>query len=76
MIYKGMFALQNCMDSEKGEQSPYGEPYPTDGDEDHDIIIKAEEFLDVEVEEDPMPIIFPEIKAEPEASSISLFVQN
>jgi hypothetical protein len=32
--------------------------------------VKAEEVSDVEVEEDPVPITFPEIKAEPEVSSM------
>jgi hypothetical protein len=36
--------------------------------------IKAEEVSDIEVEEDPVPITFPKIKAEPEVSCMSLYV--
>jgi hypothetical protein len=34
--------------------------------------IKAEEVSDMKVEEGPVPITFPKIKAEPKVSSVSL----
>jgi hypothetical protein len=39
-----------------------------------DIGIKAEVLSDVEEEEDPVPITFPEVKAEPEVSCVSVSV--
>jgi CRISPR/Cas system CMR subunit Cmr6 (Cas7 group RAMP superfamily) len=59
---KNMMALQN-----------FGEMFPTSHDADQAMNIKAEEVSDPEEEEDPMPITFLEIKAEPEVSSVFLY---
>jgi hypothetical protein len=42
-----------------------GETNPTFWDASHAINIKVEEVSDAEEEEDPVPISFPKIKAEP-----------
>jgi hypothetical protein len=47
---------------------PYGETYPASHDTNQAVNIKPEEMSDVEVEEDPVPITFPEIKAVSEVS--------
>jgi hypothetical protein len=47
---------------------PNGETYPASHDENQAMNVKAEEVSDVEVAEDPVPITFPEIKAESEVS--------
>jgi hypothetical protein len=44
--------------------------YPASHDASQAMNIKAEEVSDVEVEEVPVAITFPEIKAEPEVSSM------
>jgi hypothetical protein len=49
---------------------PHGETYPAPHEADHSMNIKVKEGSDVEVEEDPVLISFPEIKAEPEVSCV------
>jgi hypothetical protein len=56
--------LQNSTDSENILVGPYGET------SDQAMNVKAEEVSDAEEEEDPVPITFPEIKAELEVSSM------
>jgi hypothetical protein len=53
---------------------PCGEGNQTSGDASQAIRIKVEEFSDAEEEEGPVPITFPEIKAEPEVICMSLYV--
>jgi hypothetical protein len=47
---------------------PYGETCPTSHDANQAVNVKVKEGSDVEVEDDPVPITFPEIKVEPEVS--------
>jgi hypothetical protein len=47
---------------------PYGETYPTPDDADQVMNVKVKAFSDADEEEDPVPITFPEIKADPEVS--------
>jgi hypothetical protein len=61
VIDKDMTVLQN-----------FGETYPASNDADQAINIKAEEVSDAD-EEEPMPITFLEVKAEPEVSCMSVF---
>jgi hypothetical protein len=70
---EGTLALQNYMDLEKGVPCPYDETYLTTHDASQTMNIKEEEISDVDVEEGPVPITFPEIKAEPEVSSMPLY---
>jgi hypothetical protein len=53
---------------------PYGEIYPASHDADQAMIIKAEEVSDSQQEADPAQITVQEIKAEPEASFMFLYV--
>jgi hypothetical protein len=61
--------LQNYTNSENVLVGPCGETYPTSYDANQAVNIKVKEGSDVEAEEDPVPITFPEIKAEPEEVS-------
>jgi hypothetical protein len=72
MIDKDMMVLQNYTKVKKEEWDPFGETYPTSVDAKDAKNIKAEEVSDVDEEEDPVPITFLKIKAEPEVSCISL----
>jgi hypothetical protein len=47
---------------------PYSEKYPASHDADQAMKMEVKEGSDVEVEDDPVPISFPKIKAEPEVS--------
>jgi hypothetical protein len=47
---------------------PYSELYPESHDANQAMNVKVKEGSDVEEEDDPVPISFPEIKAEPEVS--------
>jgi hypothetical protein len=47
---------------------PYGETYPASHDANQAMNIKVEAVSNAEEENDPVPITFPEIKAEPEVS--------
>jgi hypothetical protein len=49
---------------------PYGVMYPASHDENDVVNVKAEEVSDAEEEEDPLLLTFPEIKEEPEVSSM------
>ncbi|XP_033606296.1 uncharacterized protein LOC111861635 isoform X2 [Cryptotermes secundus] len=57
---------ENCTNSENVLMDPYGERYPTSHDANQAMNVKAKAVSDAEEEEDPVPITFPEIKAEPE----------
>jgi hypothetical protein len=73
MIDKGMMVLQRYSNSEKVLVGPYGKTYPACHDGDQPMNIKAEEVSDAAEEDDPLPVVIQEIKAEPEVSCISLF---
>jgi hypothetical protein len=60
--------LQNYTDSENVVVDPYSATYPASHDADQAMNIKVKEDSDIEVEDDPVPVSFPEIKAEPEVS--------
>jgi hypothetical protein len=62
--------LQSYTDSENVSMGPHGETYPAPHEADHSMNIKAKEGSHVEVEEDPVPISFQDIKAEPEVSCV------
>ncbi|XP_023715190.1 zinc finger protein 467-like isoform X2 [Cryptotermes secundus] len=47
---------------------PYGETYPACCNGSQDMNIKTEEDSDAEKKADPLPITFPEVKAEPEST--------
>jgi hypothetical protein len=66
--------LQNPTSSGMEVWDPCGETNPTSGDASQAINIKVEELSDAEEEEGPVPITFPEIKAEPEVRRMSLYV--
>jgi hypothetical protein len=74
MINKDVMVLQNYTNLEKVVLSPCGETYPVSDDADQAMNIKAEEVSDIDEEEDPVPVTFPKIKAEPEVSCMSLYV--
>jgi hypothetical protein len=63
-LRKILLFLQNSTNSENVLVDPYVDT------SDEAMNVKAEEVSDVEVEEDPVPITFPEIKAESEVSSM------
>jgi hypothetical protein len=73
MIHKNM-VLQDDMKAEEDVLRAYGEAYPAYHDAKQAMNIKEEELSDIEVEEGTVPITFPEIKAKPEVSCMSLFV--
>jgi hypothetical protein len=66
--------LQNETNSEMEVLDPCDETRPTSRDASHGINIKVEEVSDAEEEEDPVPISFRKIKAEPEVRCMSLYV--
>ncbi|PNF23819.1 hypothetical protein B7P43_G15915, partial [Cryptotermes secundus] len=57
---------QNCTNLETALVGPYAETYPTPRDANQAMNVKAEAVSDAEEKEDPVPITFSEIKAEPE----------
>ncbi|XP_033611029.1 uncharacterized protein LOC111873565 [Cryptotermes secundus] len=61
---------EDYTNSENVLVGPYGETYPTSHDADQAMKVKAEADSDAEEEGDPVPITFPEIKAEPEIHSV------
>jgi hypothetical protein len=67
-----VIVLQKCTNLEEVVPGPCGEMHTTSDDANHSMNIKAEEVSDVE--EDPEPTTFPEIKAEPEVSCMSVCV--
>ncbi|XP_023710137.1 zinc finger protein OZF-like, partial [Cryptotermes secundus] len=62
----------NCTNSEDALVGLYGETYPAPHDADQAMNVRAEAVSDAEEEEDPAPITFPEINAEPEGNLIEL----
>jgi hypothetical protein len=72
IIDEGMVVLQNYMKLEEVTPGPCGETYQMSHDANQAINIKAEAASDIEEEEEPVPITFPEIKAEPEVSCMCL----
>jgi hypothetical protein len=74
MIDKHMIVLQSYTNSEKVLVGPYGETYPACLDGSEVMNIKAEELSYAEEKQDPVPITFPEMKAEPEVSCMALYV--
>jgi hypothetical protein len=72
MIDVALLVLQNLRDSEN-VQGLCGEICPASSRDAYQAIgIKAEVPSDVEAEEDPDPMTFPGIKAEPEVSCVSV----
>jgi hypothetical protein len=74
MTDKDVMVLQSRTNSAMEELDPCDEPNPTAGDASHTIYIKVEEISDAEEEVGPVPITFPEIKAEPEVRCMSPYV--
>jgi hypothetical protein len=74
LIDEDIVALQNCTNLEKVVLGPCGGAYQTCHDASQAMKMKAEKMSDAEEEEVPVPIAFPKIKAEPEVSSMSLYV--
>jgi hypothetical protein len=74
MTDKGVMVLQNYTNSENVLVGPCGEIYPTSQNANRAMNIKAEEIIDAEEEEDPLPVTLQEIKAKTEVSSMSLYV--
>jgi hypothetical protein len=72
-IDKDVMVLQNNTNVEKVAPGPCGETYPTSDDANQAMNIKTEEGSEVKVEEDPEPITFPKMKAEPEVSYMFLY---
>jgi hypothetical protein len=67
--------VQSWTNSENISVDPYGETYPTHHDGNQAMNIKAEAVSDAEEEEDPLPMTFIEIKAEPEVSCVCTVMQ-
>jgi hypothetical protein len=74
MTEKGVMVLQSYTNSENVLTGPYDETYPVCHNANQARNIKAEEVIDAEEEEDPLPITLQEIKAKTEVSSMSLYV--
>jgi hypothetical protein len=71
----GVMVLQNCMDLEKAVPVLWSETCPVSFyDANQAMSTKAEVVSDAEVEEDPVQITCPKIKAEPEVSCMSVCV--
>jgi hypothetical protein len=66
--------LQNHTSSAMEVWDPCGGMNTASGDASQAISIKVEEVSDAEEEAGPVPITFPEIKAEPEVRRMSLYV--
>jgi hypothetical protein len=71
MIDRHKFVLQSYTYSENVLVSPHGETYPACHNGNQAMNRKAEEVSYAEEKQDPVPITFPEIKAEPEVSSVA-----
>jgi hypothetical protein len=76
MIDKDVMVLQMYPNLGKGVLGLCGVTNPSSDDPNEAINIKAEEVSGTEEEEDPVPISFPKIEAEPEVSSMSLYVHH
>jgi hypothetical protein len=76
MIVKNLIFLQKCTNSATEVHDPCGEPNPRSPVASQVINIKVAEVSDAEEEVGPVPITFPEIKAEPEVRCMSLYVHS
>jgi hypothetical protein len=65
-----MWFLQSYTYSENLSVGPYGETYPASHDANQAMNVKAEAASHAEEEEDPVPITFKKMKAEPEVSCV------
>jgi hypothetical protein len=74
MIDIDVMVLQNHTYSLIELRDACGEMKPMSCDASQAINIKVEEVSGAEEEEGPVPISFPEIKAEPEVRNMSLYV--
>jgi hypothetical protein len=74
-LRKMCWHLQNYTDAENVLVGPYGGTYPTSHDANQAMNVQVKEGSDVEEEDDPVPISFPEIKAEPEVSCMCTVTQ-
>jgi hypothetical protein len=74
MIDKDVMFLQNCTNLKKVVPGLCGETYPGSDDANQAMNIKVEEVSDLEEKEDPVPITFPKLKAEPEVSCMPVYV--
>jgi hypothetical protein len=68
LVVKDMMVLQNSANAEIDVLGSYGEVYPTCHDSNRALNVRAEEASDAGEEEQPVPITFVEVKAEPEVS--------
>jgi hypothetical protein len=69
-----MMVFQNYTDFWNAVPGPCAETYTTSHDATQAMNIKSEEVSNVGEEEDLVQITLPKIKAEPEVSSMSLYV--
>jgi hypothetical protein len=67
---KDVMVFQSYTNSENILVDPYGETYPASHDANQAMNVKAEAVSDAEEEEDPVPVTYIEIKAEPEVSCV------
>jgi hypothetical protein len=67
--------LQSYTNSENVLVGPHRETYPALHEANQALDIKVKECSDAEEEEDPVPITFPKIEAEPEVSSVCTVMQ-
>jgi hypothetical protein len=74
VIDKEMMVLQNYTNLEDIVLGLCGETYPTSDAANQAMNVKAEEVSDIKEEEDPVPITFQKIKAEPQVSWMSVCV--
>jgi hypothetical protein len=72
MIDRHKFVLQSYTNSEKVLVGSHGETYPGCHDGNQPMNMEAEEVPYAEEKQGPVPVTFPEIKAEPEVSSVPL----
>jgi hypothetical protein len=74
MIDEDVMVLQNNTNVEDVVPGPCGEMYRASEDANQAINVKPEGGPEVKVEEDPEPITFRKMKAEPEVSYMFLYV--
>jgi hypothetical protein len=67
---KDVMVFQSYMNSENVLVGPYGETYQASHDADQAMNVRTEAVSDAEEEEDPVPIKFQRIKADPEVSCV------
>ncbi|MDR1657275.1 MAG: hypothetical protein LBT47_06940 [Deltaproteobacteria bacterium] len=75
-LIKDIMALQDSTNSETVLVGPCGAIYPASHDANQAVNIKVEEVSDAQEEVDPVGITIQEIKAEPEVSSVFLYVHR